>query len=110
MEEIDDYHRRTLGWPGIGYHVLIRQDGTIYLVSELNRVRYNVAGRNSEVVGIVLSGNFTTKQPTVGQLNSLAYLLPKLRYDLGRNIPVVGHKDLGPTFCPGNWFRKEDWN
>lgn len=101
--EIHDSHKAQ-GWAGIGYHYVIRKDGTI----ERGRPRWAVGahayGRNRDTVGIHVCGNFEIARPTPEQLNSLSALIGELCniYNLtaAKNV-VVGHRDLMATACPG---------
>lgn len=104
------YHVDTNGWPGIGYHWVVRQNGVIYYCGDLETVRYNVAGRNREVVGICLTGDFTTAPPAALQLAAAGRLLRALRDEIGW-AELTGHRDIAvpgyATACPGNTW--EDW-
>ncbi len=105
---IAEYHL-ALGWPGIGYHFVIRYNGEIAQANDLSLGSYNVAGRNAECVGIVLTGNFTHHQPTPLQLgaarNLCRVLMPVLDPDEDGSVLVVGHRDIAlrgyETSCPG---------
>ena len=92
------------GWAGIGYHYVIRKDGTVELGRPEWAVGAHAQGFNWTTLGIHLCGNFELVAPTKAQIESLAYLVGYLceQYDL---IPdprhVVGHRDLMATACPG---------
>lgn len=102
-KEIHQSHL-NLGWGGIGYHYVIRKDGTI----EEGRPHWTIGshayGENSRSIGIHFSGNFEIKSPTSEQIESGALLLAKLGLDYGLVLDknhVVGHRDLMATACPG---------
>ncbi|MDP2726562.1 MAG: peptidoglycan recognition family protein [Dehalococcoidia bacterium] len=113
------YHAEVLGWPGIGYHFLVHQDGTIEYVGDILEVRYNVARRNQEVVGVCLPGDFTYAigGPEEAQLKAAHDLLANLQFALGWFVPILGHREIAlPAFataCPGDTFlrgpRWKDW-
>jgi len=109
-EEIDSYHK-LLGWGGIGYHLVCRQEGAVYYCGDVNTKRANVYGLNEAVVGIVLAGDFTKYYPLPSQLQGAKRAIAFVRGLLGRNVPVVGHKEIAlpesPTACPGASF--EGW-
>lgn len=92
------------GWSGIGYHYVIRKDGTVELGRPEWAVGAHAHGFNWNTIGIHLCGNFEIATPTQAQIESLAYLVGYLceQYDL---VPdsrhVVGHRDLMATACPG---------
>lgn len=101
-----EIHRSHLnqGWAGIGYHYVIRKDGTI----EIGRPHWTVGshayGDNQHTLGIHFSGNFEKGHPTSAQIESGALLLAKLGNDYGLTLNtkhVVGHRDLMATACPG---------
>jgi len=102
-EQLHESHKRK-GWIGIGYHYVIRKDGTI----EQGRPHWTVGshayGYNSNSIGIHFSGNFDRNAPTSQQIESGALLLAKLGLDYGLPLTpefVVGHRDLMPNICPG---------
>lgn len=109
--EIDASHKAQ-GWTCIGYHYVIRKDGTV----EEGRPHWTVGahayGENSHTIGIHVCGNFEIGEPTDGQIESLAMLLANLCTDYGLPIDrdhVVGHRELMPTACPGaNLFVQMD--
>lgn len=102
-KEIHQSHL-NLGWAGIGYHYVIRKDGTI----EEGRPQWTIGshayGENRHSIGIHFSGNFEINSPTSEQIEGGALLLAKLGMDyrlpLDKNH-VVGHRDLMATACPG---------
>lgn len=54
-EEIDQWHKER-GFDQIGYHYVIRRDGTREIGRPFNVVGAHVAGQNAQSVGIVLVG------------------------------------------------------
>lgn len=88
---------RALGWPGIGYHYVIGPGGLIYQTNRLETVSYHVGGHNTTSVGVCMLGDFTRSDPTENQLASARALVAWLGW------PVVPHKALNQTRCPGDW-------
>lgn len=109
--EIDASHKGQ-GWTCIGYHYVIRKDGTV----EIGRPHWTVGahayGENSHTIGIHVCGNFEIGEPTDAQIESLAMLLANLCTDYGLPIDrdhIVGHRELMSTACPGeNLFAQMD--
>ena len=109
--EIDTSHKAQ-GWTCIGYHYVIRKDGTV----ELGRPHWTVGahayGENAYTIGIHVCGNFEEAEPTDEQIESLSILLANLCTDYGLTIDrdhIVGHRELMPTACPGqNLFAQMD--
>jgi N-acetyl-anhydromuramyl-L-alanine amidase AmpD len=105
--EIARYHVNVRDWPGIGYHFVVSQDGTIYQTNNLATMAYNVARRNHEVVGICLPGDFNTHPPRKAQIGAARKLLEALRLQLPKT-EIVGHREIAlpghETTCPGDTF------
>lgn len=103
-EEIDQWHKND-GWVGIGYHYVIRKDGTIEKGRPDWTVGAHAYGENWHTIGIHLSGDFSVAEPTEAQIESTAMLLANLCTDYGIPIDedhIVGHRDLMSTDCPGD--------
>ena len=103
----EDIHRSHLaqGWSGIGYHYVIRKNGTI----EEGRPEWakgaHAEDDNWHSVGIHVSGNCNIGVRTQAQIESLAYLVGYLcdKYDLIPTAETVkGHRDVDATACPGD--------
>jgi N-acetyl-anhydromuramyl-L-alanine amidase AmpD len=104
--EINQWHVRDNGWSAIGYHFVIRRDGTIEGGRPVGAIGAHAALVNSRSVGICMVGgkgkpgtiddHFTKEQ----QL-SLVVLLKQLK-GLYPTAEVVGHRNVdnaGKT-CP----------
>jgi len=92
------------GWSGIGYHFLIRKDGSIEQGRPMNMVGAHCYGENRHTVGINVVGDFTWAEPEPEQLDSAARLVAALctYYGFGpSDRTVLGHCDLSNTACPG---------
>lgn len=105
-DDIDMWHKQR-GWIGIGYHAFIRKDGTIYTGRPFDAVGAHVEGRNYDSVGISFEGDFEEELPTEQQMTACVELVQFLRKHYG-NIPVVGHRDVGNSSCPGKLFPMDD--
>ena len=106
--EIADYHVKSLKWPGIGYHFLAHPDGRLDYVGDILTVRYHAGLLNPSSVGVCLAGDFSVEEPTAAQLATVRALCSWLPVEIGRVLPVVGHRDVshltgyGFTECPGD--------
>ena len=92
------------GWSGIGYHFVVRKNGTIEAGRPEWAVGAHAQGENSHSVGIHVCGNFEIGETTEAQIENTALLVGWLCDEYGIEcIPsnVVGHRDLMPTACPG---------
>ena len=105
-EMVHDWHLARK-WSGIGYHYIIRTDGTI----ERGRPRWALGahdeGENADSIGICV---VYQESPTAATLDALAALLAELA-DIYGLLPdeagtVGGHRDNEPpetpTECPGD--------
>lgn len=109
--EINASHK-AMGWAAIGYHYVIRKDGTV----EQGRPHWTTGahayGENWHTIGIHVCGNFELAEPTDKQIESLAMLIATVCKDYGLPIDkdhVVAHRDLMATACCGtNLYNKLD--
>ena len=93
------------GWSGIGYHFVIRQNGDIERGRAENLIGAHAGEKgNPDSIGIVLTGNFETGKPPTAQLDSLVWLLKDYLFPKYGVKPVIGHKDVMATACPGRNF------
>lgn len=103
-EQIHGWHLSN-GWSGIGYHYVIRKDGTIERGRPEWAIGSHAYGENSHTIGIHLSGDFEQAYPTDKQIEKLAMLIADIADRYGIPIDhnhVVGHGELMSTDCPGN--------
>lgn len=109
-KEIQMWHVQQ-GWLAIGYHFVIRRDGTIEEGRPHDVVGSHVKSRNSDTIGVCLVGgidslgkpedNFTDAQKAA--LHGLLWKMTSgLEFDGAyQNLPVLGHRDLDPgKACP----------
>lgn len=102
-EQIHGWHIKN-GWAGIGYHFVIRKDGTIERGRPEWAVGAHASGENDHTIGIHLSGDFLQAKPTAEQIEKCAMLIANLSADYGFSIDrehVLGHGELMATDCPG---------
>ena len=112
-EEIHKFHQEINGWAGIGYHYVIRKDGTIEQGRKPLAVGAHAYQHNKNSVGICVAGNFDIGKPNREQMDSLKLLTAWLcqRYKLNpmKKGVIVGHRNLNDTKCPGdNLYSKLD--
>jgi N-acetyl-anhydromuramyl-L-alanine amidase AmpD len=108
---IASYHVKTKGWPGIGYHFLISDKGTIYQGNTLETISNHAVQANSRGVGICFLGNFTKVVPPPAQLRAGAHLVAWLMQELNISPESVkGHREFMETACPGDqWLTGKKW-
>lgn len=112
--EIDEWHKER-GWKGIGYHFVVRRDGTVENGRPITTVGAHAYGHNRGSIGIVWVGGLVgddkgddTRTPE--QVQSLHKLVEGLRMVLPQPVEVVGHRDLADTQCPGGDYVKKEFN
>lgn len=91
-EEIDQWHKER-GWSGIGYHYVIRRDGTLEPGRPLEKSGAHVRGFNRNSIGICLVGGKGGFNFTAHQIDSLRSLIHRLRTQFP-GAAVLGHRDL----------------
>jgi N-acetylmuramoyl-L-alanine amidase len=103
VKEIRDWHLRR-GFNDVGYHYVIRRDGTIEKGRDHEKVGAHARGHNSDSLGICLVGGMNEEgQPdsnfTMAQYEALDTLLVNLE-DMYERITVHGHRDFSNKACP----------
>jgi N-acetyl-anhydromuramyl-L-alanine amidase AmpD len=100
--EYAKYHVDNNGWPGIGYHYVISKDGEIVQSQPLKVISFHVSGQNTRSIGICLTGNYDTQQPTEAQLDACVKLIRWLQdKELKRKLEIAGHNQYSSKSCPG---------
>ena len=87
--EIDQWHKAR-GFSGIGYHFVIRLDGSIEFGRPVETMGAHVMGQNSHSIGVCMIGNVDFNTAQFVSLEKL-YHFVKLMYP---NIKVYGHRDF----------------
>jgi flagellar hook assembly protein FlgD len=125
---IEVYHVKGNGWNDIGYNFLVDRFGNVYEGRrggiDKNVVGAHAEGFNTGSIGVALIGNFMSATPPKAMQDALVELLA-WRLDLAHVDPlstvvyssggnpkfkagrlvtlraVSGHRDTGPSECPG---------
>lgn len=111
VREIRQWHKEQ-GWLDVGYHYVVRRDGTVEAGREESAVGSHAKGHNSTSVGVCLVGgladdgskheaNFTSEQ-----MQSLRTLLTELleKYE---GAALRAHHDVAAKACPS--FNLQHW-
>lgn len=108
-EEIRRWHVEGNGWSGIGYHYIIRRDGTIELGRDLDgdgdvgeHMGAHVYGHNRGTLGVCMVGGKPGCNYTAAQWKSLEWLVRDIlgRHELAAT-DVYGHNDFDSSKgCP----------
>ena len=105
--QIDTWHRRDNHWKfGIGYHYVVRRDGSIEPGRPEWQVGAHCLNHNAHSIGVCYEGGLDIRgQPADTRTEAQKASLRRLLEDLHRRYPkalIVGHRDLDPTKeCPG---------
>ena len=109
-KEIRRWHVEERGWEDIGYHYIIKRDGTLELGRNIELQGAHAVAVNSNSVGISLVGrgdNFLEDQYFT--LHNIIQTL----MDTYPGVEVIGHSDVEPKkpYCPGfnvkQWMKEE---
>ena len=114
-KEIREWHVGENGWKDIGYHFVIRRNGTVEDGRPINQVGAHVAGQNTGSFGICLVGGISEKgNPeanfTEAQWKTLSrcVMIFKAEYP---NATVHGHNEFSKKDCPSfdvqKWLKAE---
>ncbi len=102
--DIHSWHLAN-GWAGIGYHFLVRKDGSVYRGRPIWAVGAHVLGKNDCSVGICAEGDYQTRDKTMpeAQKKAIKELLKYLK-EIYPNAKIVGHREIGDSNCPGRYY------
>lgn len=102
--DVDRWHRAR-GFKSIGYHYLIRLDGTIEKGRPESMIGAHTLGQNSSSIGVCYVGGLSRdgKTPRDTRTDAQRKALEALIRDLLRRYPgavVRGHRDFAAKACP----------
>lgn len=103
-KEIGGWHTQK-GWQDIGYHFVIRRDGSIEQGRDIGVPGAHVAGHNHNSLGICLVGGLDDEGSPLANFTGVQYeSLMRLVGELLTSYPdahVCGHRELDPRkACP----------
>jgi N-acetyl-anhydromuramyl-L-alanine amidase AmpD len=112
VKEITAMHKAR-GFRTIGYHYVIRRDGTREVGRPINQIGAHVSGHNFESVGVCMIGGINAKGKaennyTKEQFDDLADLLRELKPKFPI-AEIVGHRDLSPDTNGDGKVSKYEW-
>ena len=105
--QIDTWHRRDNHWKyGIGYHYVIRRDGTIEPGRPEWMIGAHCVNHNAHSIGVCYEGGLDIRgQPADTRTEAQKATMRKLLEELHARYPramILGHRDLNPhKDCPG---------
>ena len=103
VERIDQWHKER-GWSGIGYHYVVRLDGSIEYGRMVDKVGAHCKGHNKSSIGICYIGGCDSDMNakdtrTPQQIASMLELIRILK-KLHPRVEVFGHRDFSTKECP----------
>jgi len=111
INEVRRWHVEERGWRNVGYHFLIRLDGTIEEGRPIEQTGAHTKGHNWDSIGIAYVGGMSSDLKeskdtrTDKQKDSLIDLLCQLHDNYGGII--YGHRDFSDKKCPSFDPKKE---
>lgn len=108
--DIDERHRKR-GLLKIGYHCVIKRDGTIELGRPFNEIGAHLQDYDIKSIGICMIGGLNTRGVNAPdystQQQKALYVLIKTLTFMYKDAKVIGHNKLEKTDCPS--FDVEAW-
>ena len=108
VEQIAKYHVEVNDWAGIGYHGVIKRDGTFVMTNSIETLSYHNSGENATSIGIVFMGNYENYELNDKQIEAAKYISKAL--DIVFDFEEIrAHKDVkgASTLCCGkNAYRQ----
>lgn len=102
LDSIERKHE-SLGWNGIGYHIIIMPSGRIWYshrwLEQIKGAHCKYKNKNS--IGICLFGNMMIDEPSDNQTLTLAMIITGIDDKLGKTLDQALHRDFRNTRCPG---------
>ena len=105
VAQIDSWHRQRGFHLGVGYHYVIRRDGTIEPGRPEWMIGAHCVNHNAHSIGVCYEGGLDIRgQPDDTRTPEQKAAMRQLLEDLHRRYPralIVGHRDLNPLKdCP----------
>jgi N-acetylmuramoyl-L-alanine amidase len=104
IDEVRRWHVKERGWRDVGYHFLIRLDGTVEEGRPIEMTGAHTRGHNWDSIGIAYAGGMSKDMTepkdtrTDEQKDSFVDLLCQLHDCYGGT--VYGHRDFSEKACP----------
>ena len=106
VSDLYQWHVVEKEWPTIGYHIMINQQGMIFILNPLQEYCYHTIGENHRSIGICIAGGWAEGNEwvdnySIRQKHNLKAVCGLLR-DIYPEAEVMGHRDAqADRECPG---------
>ncbi|XP_053159829.1 N-acetylmuramoyl-L-alanine amidase [Hemicordylus capensis] len=110
MRSMQRFHQDDRGWDDIGYSFVAGSDGYLYQGRGWHWVGAHTRGYNSKGYGISFIGDYMQALPDPWAMDLVKDNFMKCAVRGSRlqgNYTVYGHRQMGPTLCPGDKLFKE---
>jgi hypothetical protein len=102
----DDGVHNTAGFP---YHLAMFPNGNAFYIGDLYTSRACVERQNPHIICISLAGNYMNEPPSDTFIERIREITENTRLIMEWNVPIVGHREIGQTSCPGDtWDQWKD--
>lgn len=105
VREIQNFHMDTRGWSDIGYNFLVNSvTGKVYEGRGWTVLGAHCAGHNTANIGVCIIGKDKAGVQDVSDAarRSFKALYDEAKHRKGGSLKLLGHRDRGPTACPGD--------
>lgn len=103
VKDIDSWHK-SRGWRCVGYHYVIKLDGTIQQGRPIEEVGAHVSGQNAHSIGICYIGGLNSmgspKDTRTPQQKASILKLLRILHQRFPKATVHGHKEFAAKDCP----------
>lgn len=107
VNEIRRWHVEENGWADVGYHWIIRRDGTLEAGRYQDAIGAHARGYNDKSIGICMVGGKPDCNFTHLQWAALDEFVKNLILEYPA-AEVIGHRDISDKTCP-NFDAKSWW-
>ena len=111
-KDIDGWHKAR-GWSGVGYHRVIRLDGSVEQGRPYTKRGAHVAGNNTNTIGICMIGGldeFGTPKNTFTDEQFHALMAEIINIRTFCNISQIkGHRDFSPDLNGDGLITPDEW-
>ena len=99
MQRIRQWHLDA-GKSDVGYHFVAFRNNYV-AARPLPYQGAHCRGWNSRSIGFCLCADLTKRAPTFAEVRIMANAIVQAEVQVGHQLVVVGHRELGNTDCPG---------
>ena len=112
VDYVRKIHKKK-GWSDVGYHFVIKTDGTVDDGRDIEKIGAHAKGYNSNSIGVCYIGGLNDDGDpedtrTEAQVHSLVNLITELK-ERFPGVVVKGHRDLSPDKDGDGVIEKHEW-